>query len=95
MKEENPIDRHWSLDRKVPLPLIVTLAVLLIGQTAVAFWWGSNQATRLEIVERQQRDSAPQAERIIRLEEKVGVVQQGVNEIKNDLKTLLANPRPR
>lgn len=82
-------NRHWHVGREVPVALIVTVTVLIVGQTAGAFWWGATLATRLEAVERDLRTAAPQAERIIRLEEKVGVVQQGINEIK----AILARPR--
>lgn len=82
-------DRHWTLDRKIPLPLIISLSVLFIGQTALFAWGLSNAATRLDMLERNVDASKPQAERIIRLEEKVGVVQTTLNEIR----ALLARPR--
>lgn len=81
-------NRHWHVGREVPVALIVTVIVLIVGQTAGAFWWSATLAARLETVERDVRNAAPQAERIIRLEEKVGVVQQGINEIK----AILARP---
>lgn len=86
---ERPSNRHWTLDRKVPLPLIVSLALLFIGQTGMVAWSLSNASTRLDMLERNVEASKPQAERIIRLEEKVGVVQQGINEIK----VILSRPR--
>lgn len=84
-----PEGDHWSLDRKVPLALIVSITVLFVGQTAGIVWGLSSASTRLDILERNFEAAKPQAERIIRLEEKVGVVQQGINEIK----TILARPR--
>lgn len=96
MTAESKEDRHWSLDRKVPLALIVSICILVVGQTGVVSWTLSNASTRLDALERKMVEQAPQAERIIRLEEKVirteekvGAVQQGVNEIK----TILARPR--
>jgi len=80
---------HWSVDRKIPVPLIVTLATLFLGQTIGVVWGLSNASTRLDVLERTVDGSKPQAERIIRLEEKVGVVQQGINEIK----IILGRPR--
>lgn len=83
---KDPIDRNWSLDRKIPVPLIVSLALMFFGQTFIFAWGLSNASTRLDALERNVESAKPQAERIIRLEEKIGVVQQGIN----DLKSLLA-----
>lgn len=78
-------DRQWHWDKRVPIALIITLAI----QTAGLAYWGGTLTTRLDQVERRVETSAPQAERIIRLEEKairneekLGIVQQGINEIK-------------
>ena len=93
MTEENP-DRQWHLDKKVPLPMLLVVG----GQTLAIVWWAATTNARLDEVERKLVANAPQAVQIVRLEErairneeKVGILQQGINEIK----ALLANPRPR
>jgi len=78
---------RWQLDRKVPLALIATI----VGQTIVAAWGASNLWARVGELERQVRSAAPQAERIIRLEEKIGVVQDGIAEIKLLIRRTLAD----
>lgn len=79
MSDQDDVDRQWHLDKKVPIALIGTLTI----QTMAVVWWAAGAATRLDQLERQVREAAPQAERVIRLEEKIGVVQQGIAEIKS------------
>lgn len=86
MTEKSPDDRQWHLDKRVPLALIITIVVQTIGVS----WWAATTSIRLEMVERKMDAAAPQAERLIRLDEKVGVIQQSVNEIRTELK---ARPR--
>lgn len=75
---ERDHDTQWHLDKKVPLALIGTIVM----QTIMVTWWAANASARLEAVEKKVEAAAPQAERIVRLEEKIGVVQQGINELK-------------
>jgi len=77
-EEEAQAEREWHLDKKVPIALIFTIVL----QTVTVVWWAATTSQRLDQVERRQEASASQAERIIRLEEKIGVVQQGIGEIK-------------
>lgn len=71
-------DKQWHLDKKVPLPMLFAIA----GQTIAFAWWAATTTARLDEVERKLVANAPQGERVIRLEEKVGVVQKTVDEIK-------------
>lgn len=71
-------DGSWHLDKKVPLALIFAILV----QTAMGFWWASNQDTRLVAVERQVQAAAPQGDRLTRVEVKIENIQAGVDEIK-------------
>jgi Tfp pilus assembly protein PilN len=75
-------NRYWHVGREVPVALILSLVVLFVGQTVGAAWWVATTSNRIEQLERQIVLIAPQTERIIRLEEKIGVVQQGINELK-------------
>jgi hypothetical protein len=76
MNNEN--DLQWHIDKKVPIALIITLAI----QTVTIVWWAATLSTRVEQLERAAVAYAPQVERVIRLEEKIGVVQQGITDIK-------------
>jgi hypothetical protein len=73
-----PQDRQWHLDRKVPIALIVALAV----QTSAVSWWAATLSARVDLLERQAVAIGPQAERIIRLESKVDGITGALWEIK-------------
>ena len=76
--------QHWSVDKRVPVALIVTLLI----QTGAAIWWGARIDSRVEFLERQNVVTAPHAERIIRLEEKVGTIKDGVDDIRMMLRRI-------
>lgn len=75
-------NRYWHIGREVPLAMILSMAVLFVGQTVAAAFWVATTSSRIEQLERRMEMAAPQTERIIRLEEKIGVVQQGINDLK-------------
>lgn len=78
-------DRHWHLDRKVPLALIVTIAI----QTGAVIWWGSSLNERVNQLEARAVSAAPQAERITRIEGKIENVEQGIQRIERALERQL------
>src|SRR5437588_674317 len=86
----------WLVKNARPMTVFWCLAVMtwIVGQTFVAAWGASNLWARVDELERQARSAAPQAERIIRLEEKIGVVQEGIAEIKTLIRRTLADRRP-
>jgi hypothetical protein len=68
----------WHLDKRVNVAMIGSFLV----QTAAIAWWAAGVSQRIIELEKRADISAPQAERIIRLEEKVGVIHDDVNEVK-------------
>lgn len=82
MADKPDTDDKWHLDRKVPLALIVTIAI----QTGAAIWWASSQSARMDYVEKQLQLSVPWAGQIIRLETKVDAIDKNVAEIKDSLR---------
>lgn len=80
-------DASWHLDKKVPIALILAIAV----QTAGIVWWGATTSERLNALERKADAAAPQAERLARVETKLESVQAGISEIK----TILTPPNSR
>lgn len=81
-------DAKWHVDRKVPVALIVTIFLMFAGQTATALVWASKMDSRVEQLEKQTTSSAPNADRLTRVEVKVEAVQSGITEIKD----ILRNP---
>lgn len=75
-------DSHWHISRGVPVAFIVSMLIYAITQTAMAAWFASAMAYRVEAVERTQSQMAPQGERLTRVEEKLVAVQTGITDIK-------------
>jgi len=71
-------DRHWHLDKKIPVAIIVAIAI----QTAGGIWWAATINARVNAIEIAQTASAPQGDRLTRLEVQVEVVKEGIGEIK-------------
>lgn len=78
-------EAQWHLDKKVPIAIIVTMAV----QVMFFAWWGGGFSNRVDQLERQVMTLAPQTERIIRLETKVDAITGSLTEIK-----AMVRPRP-
>lgn len=72
----------WHLDKKVPIAIIVTLAL----QTGGFFYWVGTTASRIDVLERSMLAAAPQAERIVRVETKLDTLKEAVAEIKTLLR---------
>lgn len=89
IRSDNSSDNHWRVDRRIPLSLIITLMSWAFIQTATAAWFFSSIDKRVEVLEKAQLVTAPQAERLARLEEKVIAVQDGVIDIKRMLEPIL------
>jgi hypothetical protein len=74
----NTEDGKWHLDKKVPIALMLSLAL----HAGATLWWASQLTERVGMLERQQVSAAPQSERLTRVEVKVEGVQYGIEEIK-------------
>lgn len=75
-------DTSWHVDRKVPVALILTFIVAIGGQSITAVIWASKIDSRIEQLERQSIASAPQADRLTRLEVNVEVIKNSLNNIE-------------
>ncbi len=71
-------DRHWHLDKRVPIALIVTIVI----QTGGMAWWASNLSTRVDLLEKQHTSITPNVERIVRLETQIEAIRDGIAELK-------------
>lgn len=75
-------DEQWHVDRKVPLAVIVTLMI----QTGGFIWWGAKADERLSNLERRVEISAPQADRLTRVEVNLESIKESLTEIKSRLR---------
>lgn len=79
---KRPVSQHWSVDKKIPVALIVTLVV----QTAGIVWWGATTSARINVLEQKAETAAPQGERLTRVEVKVDNIIESMSEIKQILR---------
>lgn len=84
-------DGAWHLDKKVPLALIFAILV----QTAMGFWWASGLTERVVVLERGAVNSAPQGDRLTRVEVKVDGVQRTLDKIEALVQQRQESGRPR
>ena len=77
-------DATWHFDKRVPIAIIFSIAC----QTAGVIWWGATAAERLSALERKVEMTAPQGDRLTRLEVNIEAIKDSLTEIKN-------NARPR
>lgn len=89
--DNNPAS-HWSLDKRVPLALVLTI----LFQTGVAIWWAAGQsyvtaehARRLAVVEAQRA-----GERIAIVESRVDDLKVQLNRMEAKLDKLASRPAP-
>lgn len=78
MPDRDPAASSWHVDKRVPIALMITIGI----QTAGIVWWASDISARVGYVERQISTTAPQADRLTRVEVRVESIQEGVNRIE-------------
>lgn len=83
---EGPEEKHWHVDRRVPLAVIITLLLTFAGQTATAAWYMSKLDQRVESLEQARTATAPQGDRLTRVEVKLESALDGISEIKSILR---------
>lgn len=71
-------DGKWHLDKKVPLALIFAILV----QTVVVVSWLSTLGERVNNLERSRDATAPQSERLTRVEVKIEGIQATTERIE-------------
>lgn len=88
-------DAKWHVDRKVPVALIVTIFLMFAGQTGTALVWASKMDSRVEHLEKQSTMSAPQGDRLTRVEVKLETALDNLAEIKSILRKEPSLPKTR
>lgn len=94
---EKPQTDHWSLDKRIPIAMIWTIAI----QTAVGVWWASEQAAlnreqsrRLDTLEA-ARNADRVSERMATLEAQMTDVRAAVLRIDERTRIQLENAKGR
>lgn len=84
-KQQNGEVNSWHVGREIPLALIITLFL----QTTGLVWYFSAQQTRAEMrlsaLEKNTDAAAWQAEKIIRIDEKLSTVQTSIAKIETSI----------
>lgn len=57
-------ENHWHLDKRVPIAIIVALAV----QSAAIIWWAATMEARVNAIEAAMLAGADTSERLTRIE---------------------------
>ncbi|MGM4987434.1 hypothetical protein [Tardiphaga sp. 841_E9_N1_2] len=79
-------DERWHVDRKIPVALLVGFFLTIGSQTSIAIWWASKADSRIERLEQQTTATAPQGDRLTKVETRLEAVQDGISEIKSILR---------
>lgn len=87
---DEPIQQGWHLDKRVPIALIVVIAI----QTAGAVWWASSTSERLSALELKEISTSDQTGRIIRNETRIEVLAESLTRIENKLDRALRDQLP-
>lgn len=75
-------EARWHVGKEIPIAMILTIAI----QTAGIIWWAAGINSRVDMLERQVSSAGWQAEKIIRIDEKLANVQMSVAEVKELIK---------
>lgn len=71
----------WHLDKRVP----ITLIVMILLQTAGAFWWAAQIDTRVSALEQTALINLPRGERIRALEAELKGIRSSLERIEKKL----------
>jgi Tfp pilus assembly protein PilO len=77
-------DNKWKLDRRIPIAVIVTLAMQIIG----ALIWATELDARVSSIEQQSVTSSTANEKFARLEERLDGIRENVDSMKRQLEHL-------
>lgn len=87
MQKHGPPRDDWHLDKRIPIAIIA--AILM--QSSAAIWWASAVSARMEVLEAGYKFLQPQGDRLTRVEEKIGNLNEKVVDVARDVKQLLTH----
>lgn len=83
-------DKHWHLDKRVPIALIVTI----LFQSFAAVWWASAVERRVSALEDTVRAGSDIRERLARMESDQRWVGTTLTDIKESIKIIVSRNGP-
>ena len=81
---------HWTLDKRIPLALVLTVGL----QTAGMVWWAATLSSRVTNLETALAGSSGQDGRIIRVETKLEAVANDLGRIEQKVDRLIDRTQP-
>lgn len=97
MADDRDTDRHWSLDRRVPIALIWTI----LAQTGLAVWWARGQQANIDValqrltVLEAQRSNDRVGERLSTVESQMADAKDLLRRIDDRTQRLVENSHER
>ena len=79
-------DKHWHLDKRVPIALILAILVQSFG----AVWWAASFERRVIVLEETSKAGTDIRDRLARIEEAQRWVGSSIVELKDSLKLVAA-----
>lgn len=80
-----PKDNHWSFDKRIPVAVILSVLVGMMGNTAGVVWWAATSSSRLDRLEEFMTEMRSSDARIARLEQITTMQTTTLNRIEGKL----------
>lgn len=87
-------EQHWHLDRKVPITIVIALAIQTLTFIYVGTAWKTEVEYRIISLEKANEERKSQEGRIIAMEQKLQYITEGVRRIENKIDTAKDAPTP-
>jgi hypothetical protein len=81
MTDTLPPATHWTLDKRIPLAVVLTIVV----QTAGMVWWAATISSRVAALESSQPGERDRADKLIKLETQQEGMQKSLENISGKL----------
>lgn len=81
MSNADPTIQHWSVDKRVPIALILTFVGTMIIQSGAVVWWASSISSRVNTLETRVETMSDQRDRIIKVETILERIERKVDRI--------------
>jgi Tfp pilus assembly protein PilO len=78
---ENP---RWRLDKRVPLAVLITILIQMVGVVV----WATHLDARVDFIEEKTAGVSALSERLGRIEERIDGIKQDTQSVKHNLEVL-------